>query len=80
MVPRPRFSINGQTLAAVLNRPKVAKTPAQFEHFVAGVRERPVADLCPKVVDHHLDRADIRFDRGDPLFDRSGRHGVQQEA
>ena len=54
--------------------------PAQLERLVAGLGKRPVADLRAQVVDHHIDRADVRLDRGDSLLDGAGSHGVQHEA
>ena len=56
-----------------------SQPPAQLEDLVAGLRERPVADLRAQVVDRRLDRADVGLDRGDSLLYGVGCHGVQQE-
>ena len=61
-------------------QPEGREPPAQLERLVAGVGERSVTNLCAQVEDCDFDRADLRLDGGDALFDGVGINSVHQEA
>ena len=58
---------------------KSGQPPAQFKLLIAGIGQRPLADLRAQIEYHHANRADIALYGGNAFFEHIGPGGVEQE-